>query len=78
MTTRTAADIYAAITENTDAFYADRIDIGTFRRQNRALWDSIHEAGMDREVEALIRSNERPAMILAAPWCIGGTAAGRV
>ena len=78
MTTTTAATYYAAITENTDAFMADRIDIGHFRRQNRALWDSIHEAGLDADVQRLIRANERPAMILAAPWCIGGAKAGAV
>jgi len=45
----------ADIRANVDAFYADEIDIETFRARQRVLWDAITAQGTGPRVDAAIR-----------------------
>ncbi len=52
--TRTAKRFLAALRQNVDAWYADRIDYVTFGERQRATWDAIHAAG-PAVVETVLR-----------------------
>ncbi len=62
-----AARLYRRIAANVEAMYADAISFGAFRAAQRALWDEVALAGLDRDVQALIRRAERGAPAEGAP-----------
>jgi hypothetical protein len=52
----------ADIRANVEAFYADEIDIETFRALQRVLWDAITAQGTGDRVSAAIRRDYAKAV----------------
>lgn len=53
----------ADIRANVDAFYADQIDVETFRARQEALWTTIEAQGSAGQTLAAIRRSARVARI---------------
>ena len=56
---RNAHAIAASLTQNTDAFWTNRISIETFRAANSELWREAEAAGLATEVRDLIVNHYR-------------------